>query len=97
MPTYVVLVNFTDQGLRNVKDTPKRAAAFLALARTFGVTVRDILWTDGPFDLVITLDAPDDESARTLHLSLAALGNVRTQAMRAYSQDDMTRICTRML
>ena len=47
MVTYVVLTNFTDQGIRNAKDTPKRADAFKQLAKTFGVTVKDIFWTQG--------------------------------------------------
>lgn len=97
MSTYVVLLNFTDQGLRAVKESPKRAIAFAALAKTFNVNVREILWTDGPYDLLLTVEAPDDESARALNLCLSALGNVRVQSMRAYSADEMSRIVARML
>lgn len=97
MVRYVVLANFTDQGLRAVKDSPKRATAFLALAKTFGVTVTDIFWTDGPHDLVLTIEAPDEQSARALNLSLSALGNVRTLPMRAWRADEMTAITARML
>ena len=69
MVTYVVLTNFTDQGIRNAKDTPKRADAFKQLAKTFGVTVKDIFWTQGRYDIVTIVEAPDESSAMSLSLS----------------------------
>ena len=62
MVAYVVLANFTEQGIRNAKESPKRAEAFKAMAKTFGVTVREILWTQGRYDIVTILDAPDEPS-----------------------------------
>ena len=56
MVTYVVLGSFTDQGARNVKDSPKRADAFKEMAKTFGVTVKEIVWTQGRYDIVTILD-----------------------------------------
>ena len=79
MVTYVVLGNFTDQGVRAAKDSPKRAEAFKKMAATFGVTVKELFWTQGRYDVVTILDAPDEFSAMTLNLSLGALGNVRTE------------------
>jgi uncharacterized protein with GYD domain len=76
MATYVVLANFTDQGIRNAKDSPKRAEAFKAMAKTFGVTVRELVWTQGRYDVVTIVDAPDEASFMSLTLSLGALGNV---------------------
>ena len=62
MPTYIVLGNFTDQGIRNVKDTLKRATAFKDAAKKFGASVKSLYWTLGVYDVVTVVDAPDDES-----------------------------------
>ena len=97
MVTYVVLANFTDQGIRTAKDSPKRAEAFKKMAETFGVVVKELFWTQGRFDVVTILDAPDEVSAMALSLSLSALGNVRTESLRAFSAADMTKIVGTML
>ncbi|MDI3561277.1 GYD domain-containing protein [Bradyrhizobium sp. Arg816] len=97
MVTYVVLANFTDQGVRNIKDSPKRADAFKEMAKTFGVTVKEIVWTQGRYDVVTVLEAPDEAAAMSLSLSLSALGNVRTETLRAFSATDMTKIVGKML
>ena len=97
MVAYVVLGNFTDQGIRNAKESPKRAEAFKDLAKTFGVTVREIVWTQGRYDVVTIVDAPDESSFMSLALSLAKLGNVRTESLRAFSADEMTKAVGNML
>ena len=97
MVTYVVLAHFTDQGIRNAKESPKRAEAFEQLAKTFGVTVREFFWTQGQYDIVTILDAPDESSAMALNLSLGALGNVRTETLRAFSAADMKSSIGKML
>ncbi|MGQ0682706.1 GYD domain-containing protein [Bradyrhizobium sp.] len=97
MVAYVVLASFTDQGVRNAKDSPKRAEAFKDLAKTFGVTVREIVWTQGRYDVVTIVDAPDESSFMSLTLSLGALGNVRTESLRAFSAAEMTKIVDNML
>ena len=97
MATYVVLANFTDQGIRNAKDSPKRAEAFREMAKTFGVTVKELVWTQGRYDVVTILEAPDEQAAMSLSLSLCALGNVRTETLRAFSAADMTKIVGKML
>ena len=84
MITYVVLANFTDQGIRSAKDSPKRADAFKKMAATFGVTVKELFWTQGRYDVVTILDAPDEFSVTALNLSLSALGNVRTESLRSF-------------
>jgi uncharacterized protein with GYD domain len=95
MATYVVLARFTEQGVKNAKDSPKRAEAFMA--ETFGVTVKDIFWTQGRYDIVIVIEAPDELSATALNLSLSALGNIRTESLRAFSSTDMLKIVAKML
>lgn len=97
MVTYVVLTKFTDQGVRAAKDSPKRADAFKQLAKTFGATVRDIFWTQGRYDIVTIVEAPDEMSAMSLSLSLCALGNVRTESLRAFSAADMSAIVGKMV
>jgi uncharacterized protein with GYD domain len=97
MATYVVLATFTDQGVKNAKDSPKRAEAFRQMAETFGVTVKDIFWTQGRYDIVIIIEAPDELSATALNLSLSALGNIRTESLRAFSSADMLKIVAKML
>jgi uncharacterized protein with GYD domain len=97
MVAYVVLAKFTEQGIRNAKDSPKRADAFKEMAKTFGVTVKEILWTQGRYDIVTIVEAPDEASAMSLNLSLAALGNIRTETLRAFSPAEMTKIIGKML
>ena len=97
MVTYVVLAKFTDQGIRNAKESPKRADAFKEMAKTFGVAVKDIVWTQGQYDVVTIVEAPDESSAMALNLSLGALGNVSTETMQAFSAAEMTNIVGKML
>lgn len=92
MASYIALMNFTEQGLRNIKETTQRAEATEALARKFGVTVRSVHWTLGPYDGVAHLDAPDDQALTAFELALGAQGNVRTQTLRAFSRDEMNAI-----
>jgi uncharacterized protein with GYD domain len=97
MVAYVVLANFTDQGVRNAKDSPKRADAFKEMAKTFGVTVKELVWTQGRYDVVTVVEAPDELAVMSLSLSLSALGNVRTETLRAFSAAEMTKIVGKML
>ena len=97
MVTYIVLATFTDQGIKNAKDSPKRAEAFRQMAKSFGVTVKDIFWTQGRYDIVTVIEAPDEFSATALNLSLSALGNIRTESLRAFSAADMATIVGKML
>ena len=85
MPTYVMLANFTDQGIRNIKDSPKRADAFKNSAKKAGATVKEVFWTLGQYDVVAIVEAPDDVTMTALGLATGKLGNVRTQTLRAFS------------
>jgi uncharacterized protein with GYD domain len=97
MVTYIVLAKFTDQGAKTAKDSPRRAEAFRQMAQTFGVTVKDIFWTQGRYDIVTVVEAPDELSATALNLSLSALGNIRTESLRAFSSAEMMKIVAKML
>ena len=96
MPTYIVLGQFTDQGIRNIKETTKRTQALKDMAKKFGATVNAVYWTLGQYDIATIVDAPDDTSLNALLLSVGALGNVRTQTLRAFSADEMGPILGRM-
>ena len=97
MATYIVLANFTDKGVHDAKDTVGRADKFKEMAKKAGVTVKDMYWTLGTCDVVTICEAPDDESATALSLSISARGSVRTQTMRAYSATEMTKILGKMV
>jgi uncharacterized protein with GYD domain len=92
MSTYIVLINFTQQGLQNVHESPHRAAAFKSAARKVGVKVRDVFWTLGKYDGVLIFDAESDKTATSVTLALSALGNVHTQTLRAFSAAEFTDI-----
>jgi len=96
MAYYVLLTNFTDQGAKTVKDTVKRAEAFKAMAAKSGVKVHQLLWTLGQYDVVSIAEADDDISATALGLSIASLGNIRTQTLKAFDAADMAKIIAKM-
>jgi uncharacterized protein with GYD domain len=92
MATYIVLGNYTEQGIRNIADAPKRTEAVKAMAQKFGATMKETYWTLGAYDLVAIVDAPDDAAVTALGLSIGKLGNVRTQTMRAFSSAEIPGI-----
>jgi uncharacterized protein with GYD domain len=96
MPTYVTLVNWTDQGIRNVRDTMERSQRTEELAQKYNVRIEQIYWTVGPHDIVIIAEASDDESAAAFLLELGSAGNVRTTTLRAYSREEMSGIIERI-
>ena len=92
MPTYVTLSNFTEQGMKNIKDTAKRAEAFKKAAKEAGITIKELLWTQGQYDLVTVLEAPDEITASALALSVGKLGNITGQTLRAFTAAEMEKI-----
>jgi uncharacterized protein with GYD domain len=92
MATYIGLMKFTDQGIRNVKETTKRAKDFQEFAAKMNVKVREMFWTLGRYDVVVVAEAPDDETITRLTLGLGMLGNVKTETLRAFSAQEMNQI-----
>lgn len=92
MPTFVTLLNWTDQGIRDYRNTSKRAEAFAAAAQKLGAKLLNIYWTVGPYDVVAVVEAPDDETATALFLQTGALGNVHSTTLRAFDREEMGRI-----
>ena len=92
MSTYVVLNSFTEQGIRNVRDTTKRADAVRDMAKKFGVQVKEIYWTLGRYDVVAIFEATDESSITAMMLALASAGNVRTEMLRAFNREEMNGV-----
>ena len=84
MATYIVLLDFTDQGGRNIKDSPQRADSFNEFAERAGARIVEQYWTIGSHDGVFIMEAPSEEAAASVLLHLGAGGNVRTTTLRAY-------------
>ena len=97
MATYIVFGNFTEQGISHAKESPKRKEAFKEMAKQLGVTVKDVYWTLGQYDIVLILEAHDDLAVAELGLSLGKLGNVRTQTMRAFGPAEVTKLLDKMV
>lgn len=96
MVSFILLLNWTEQGVKNFKKTTRRAADFKAIAEKAGAKVKEVYWTMGPYDIVAIVEAPDDEAVTSLVLKTASLGNVRTQTLRAYSAEQMNRIISKV-
>jgi len=92
MPTYIWVGNFTEQGLRTIKDSTKRADAVQGAAKKFGATLKQIHWTMGQFDIVAEFEAPDDAAMSAFGLTVSMAGNVRGQTMRAFDKNEMNGI-----
>jgi len=96
MPTYIALMNWTDQGIRSAKDTVQRRDQAEGLAQKHGASIEQVYWTVGPYDLVAILQAPDDESATAMTLELGSGGNLRTTTLRAFDREEMSGIVQRI-
>ena len=92
MAFYIVLCNYTDQGIKAVKDSPKRADAARDLAKKLGCTMKELYLTMGNYDLVTMVEAPDDETMARFGLTLASAGNIRTTTLRALSEESYRKI-----
>jgi uncharacterized protein with GYD domain len=96
MATYVTLIKFTEKGVKDIKDTCKRAAEFKSHAKKHGIEVKEQYWCMGAYDGLIIFDAPDDETATGAVLSLSSRDNVATQTLRAFNAAEMGKILTKI-
>jgi uncharacterized protein with GYD domain len=96
MARYVSLLQFTDQGIRSVKGTIKRAAAATAEAEKMGAKITDAFWTMGAYDVVLLVDAHNDETMTAFTLKLGSLDNVKTQTLRAFRREEMESILAKV-
>jgi Uncharacterized conserved protein len=92
MAQYIILINWTDQGIRNVKESPKRLDSGRAVAKKLGMELKDFYLTMGDYDMVGHMEAPNDEVVAKFVLGLATLGNVRTKTLKAFSENEYRKI-----
>lgn len=92
MATFISKIELTDQGMKNIKESCKRAEDFRSAAAKLGIEVKNLYWTMGPFDGIIVFDAPDSATATAAMLDLGSHGNVHTETAQAYEVDDMATI-----
>jgi len=95
MATYVTLINFTDQGIRNIKESPNRQAAAAKLAESMGAAMKQAYWTTGQYDMVVVFEGSEEALAACMY-KIGSLGNVRTCCMRAFTADEMQKIVARI-
>ena len=96
MATYVSLIQFTDQGIRAIKDTVKRGDAAIAEAEKMGMKIVEEFWTMGAYDVVVFFEAPDDETMSAFTLKIGALGNVKSHTLRAFRRKEMESILAKI-
>jgi uncharacterized protein with GYD domain len=92
MATYIVLMNWTDQGVKTAKDTVARAHDATAMIESKGGKIESLYWTSGSYDLIATISAPDDETLAAILLTVGAGGSLRTQTLRAFTEAEISRI-----
>jgi uncharacterized protein with GYD domain len=96
MATYVTLFNFTEKGAAGIKDALKRVEAARGRAKQFGVTIKEVLWLQGQYDIVVISEASDDIAMSALALTTLQLGTVRGQTMRAFTAGEMEKILAKV-
>ena len=92
MATYIILSNYTDQGIRNIKDSPQRADAARQALNELGGDLKDLYLTMGAYDLIVVAEAPSDEVIVKFALTLGSLGNVRTTTLKAFTEAEYRNI-----
>lgn len=96
MVTFISLCTFTDQGIRSIKESTQRADAVRQAAAKFGSQMTHLYWTQGQYDLISIIEAPDEASATAFGLAIASAGNVRLQTLRAFNRDEMNKILAKL-
>ena len=96
MAMYIGLIQFTEQGIRNIKDTVKRGEAAIAEAEKMGMKITEEFWTMGAYDVVVLFDAPDDATMSAFTLKVGSMGNVKSQTLRAFRKQEMEGILAKL-
>ena len=96
MPTFILSLNWTDQGIRSVKDAPKRAQATRELAQKVGVEIKDVYLTSGDDDLLLIVETPNGDNVAKFALALSSQGNVRTRTARAWPQAEFQKLISEL-
>src|SRR5438552_12800107 len=96
MAMYISLIQFTEQGIRNVKDTVKRGDAAIGEAEKMGMKIIEEFWTIGTYDIVVLFEAPDDETMSAFLLKIGSMGNVKSQTLRAFRKQEMEGVLAKL-
>lgn len=96
MPTYVTLYNWTQSGIENIKESPARLDAAKEAVQALGGKVVGFYLVQGRFDMVVVSEAPDDEAAAKVALALGSKGSVRSETMRAYTEDEYRKLISEL-
>jgi uncharacterized protein with GYD domain len=96
MPTFILTINWTDQGIRAVRDAPKRTQAAKEIAKKVGVEITQVYLTSGEHDLLVIAEAPLGDHVSKLALALGSLGNVRTRTSRAWTEPEWTKLISEL-
>ena len=96
MPTYIELISWTDQGIRNIKEAPQRIDAFKKAVAAGGGKLNAFYTTMGKYDLVTIIDAPSDEAFANIVLSTGSKGNIRTETMKALTEEQFRNIVAKI-
>jgi len=96
MAMYISLIQFTEQGIRNVKDTVKRGDAAIGEAEKMGMKIIEEFWTMGAYDVVVMFDAPNDETMSAFLLKIGSMGNVKSQTLRAFRKQEMEGLLAKL-
>src|SRR5213083_2373222 len=96
MAMYISLIQFTEQGIRNIKDTVKRGDAAIAEAEKMGMKIVEEFWTMGAYDVVVMFDAPNDETMSAFLLKIGSMGNVKSHTLRAFRKEEMEEILAKI-
>ena len=96
MPNNVVLINWTEQGVKNARDTVNRYQQARSAFQGLGLQFQSVFWTIGRYDIVTVVEAPDDQSLSAALLQLAGQGNLRTETLRAFNEQEMQQVIERL-
>src|SRR3989442_3036542 len=96
MAMYIGLIRFTEQGIRNIKDTVKRGEAAIAEAEKMGLKITEEFWTMGNYDVVVLCEAPDDATMSAFMLKIGSMGNVKSHTLRAFRKQEMEGILAKL-
>ena len=96
MPTFIITMNWTDQGIRNIKDTPKRAAAARELGKKLGVDIKQLFLTTGESDLLAIVEAADGTNLAKFCMTVGATGNIRTKTVRAWPESEYMKMVSEL-
>jgi uncharacterized protein with GYD domain len=96
MPMFMMYLSWTEQGIRNIKDAPKRAQSARELAKKMGITIKEIYLTSGDNDLVVMVDTPNGDNVAKFAMALGAQGNVRSRTVRAWPESEMHKLISEL-